>query len=87
MYHGDSSPQDQGADVAMRALYQQLDDDDLPADTSFNTAAGRRDLTHRIQTELGALASLVGLSSRLHRLQQTVVRCSSGEFKHQAAFL
>lgn len=52
-YHGDSSPQDQVADAAMRALYQQLDDHGLLADTSLDTATGHCDLTHRIQTELG----------------------------------
>ena len=52
MYHGDDSrPQDQAADAAMTDLYQQLDDHDLPADTPFNTAAGHRDLTDRIQAE------------------------------------
>lgn len=52
MYHGDSSPQDQAADAAMTALYRQLDDHDLPADIPLDTAAGHRDLTHRIQAEL-----------------------------------
>jgi hypothetical protein len=54
MYHGDDSrPQDQAADNAMRALYRQLDQYDLPADTPFDTEAGLRDLTSRINHELG----------------------------------
>jgi hypothetical protein len=52
MYHGDSSPEDQAADKAMSALYQQLDNCDLPADTSFDIAAGLHDLTGRIQAEV-----------------------------------
>lgn len=52
MYHGDSSPRDQAADAAMAALYQQLDDHDLDADTPFSIAAGHRDLIYRIQAGL-----------------------------------
>ena len=44
MYHGNSSPQYQAADAAMRALNRQLDYHDLPGDTPFDTAAGLRDL-------------------------------------------
>lgn len=53
MYHGDDSrPEDLAADNAMTALYRQLDQHDLPADTPFDTEAGLRDLTSRIDREL-----------------------------------
>ena len=68
MYHGDSSPQDQAADAAMTALYQQLDDHDLPADASFNAAAGHRELTHRIQTELSRRAMTPSLAGAPRRV-------------------
>ena len=68
MYHGDSSPQDQAADAAMKALYQQLDDHDLDADTPFNTAAGHCDLTHRIQAELSRVPQSAHVSREHERL-------------------
>jgi hypothetical protein len=68
MYHGDSSPQDQAADAAMTALYQQLDDHDLPADTPFNAAAGHRELTHRIQAELSRRAMTPSLTGAPRRV-------------------
>jgi RNA polymerase sigma-70 factor (ECF subfamily) len=51
MYHGDSRPHDQATDTAMTALYRHLDHHDLDIDTPFDTTAGLRDLTARINTE------------------------------------
>ena len=78
MYHGDSSPQDQAADAAMKALYQQLDDHDLDADTPFNTAAGHRDLTDRIQVEL----SRVPQSAHVSREPERLLRSAHGTAGH-----
>ena len=51
MYHGDSNAQDQAADTAMTALFQQLDNRGLPADTPPDSAAGLHDVTRRIRRE------------------------------------
>jgi hypothetical protein len=51
MYHNDTSSQGQAADIAMTGLYRQLDDQDLPGELPFDTAAGLRDLARRVQDE------------------------------------
>lgn len=52
MYHGDPRPEDQAADAAMAATYQQLDDHDLSTDPPFDAQAGLQRLTERIDREL-----------------------------------